>query len=69
MKGAPSVTPENVSMRRAAELLQVSEATIRRMVNAGDFAGAFKCGRQIRIPVSDLKAYKRDHLLNRGLHR
>jgi excisionase family DNA binding protein len=53
---------ESVSIQRAAEdVLDVSESTVRRLVAAGEFPGAFRVGRLIRIPRSDLVKFKRKH--------
>ncbi len=55
---------ESVSIQRAADdVLDVSESTIRRLLAKGEFPGAFKVGRQIRIPRSDLAAFRRANLV------
>jgi len=42
-----------------ADLLHVSEDTVRRLIAAHAFPGAFRLGRKlIRIPVTDLAAYQ-----------
>lgn len=47
-----------LTLREIAESLQVSERTIRRLVNRGDLAG-FKVGDrgQVRVKSEDLEAY------------
>jgi excisionase family DNA binding protein len=47
-----------LTLREIAESLQVSERTIRRLVNRGDLAG-FKIGYrgQVRVKSEDLEAY------------
>lgn len=46
--------PEAVGPRKAAELMDVSEDTIRRLIKNGQLK-ARRIGRQWRILVSDLK--------------
>ena len=46
------LTVEDVAMR-----LRIDEATVRRMAERGEFAGAFKVGRLWRIPEQGVKAY------------
>lgn len=50
-----------LTLREIAESLQVSERTIRRLVNRGDLAG-FKVGDrgQVRVKSEDLEAYLED---------
>lgn len=56
--GTPVV--EAWSVQRVADVLHVSESTVRRLVAAGAFPGAFRVGRKlVRIPVTDLDAYQR----------
>jgi len=47
-----------LTLREVADALQVSERTIRRLVNRGDLAG-FKVGDrgQVRVKSEDLEAY------------
>lgn len=47
-----------LTLRDVAEALQVSERTIRRLVNRGDLVG-FKVGDrgQVRVKSEDLEAY------------
>lgn len=50
------------SVQRVAQLLHVSESTVRRLIAAtpSAFPGAFRLGRKlVRIPVTDLEAYLR----------
>jgi excisionase family DNA binding protein len=48
------------SVQRVAEILHVSESTVRRLILAGAFPGAFRVGRKlVRIPITDLDAYQR----------
>lgn len=64
MSGSPEDRrlKESVSIQRAADdVLDVSESTVRRLIAAGQFPGAFRVGRQIRIPRSDLVNFKRAH--------
>lgn len=46
------LTVEDVAVR-----LRVDEATVRRMADQGQFAGAFKVGRLWRIPEQGVKDY------------
>lgn len=48
-----------------AELLQLSERTVRRWIESGDLA-AHKLGRQWRISTRDLEEYLREQ--RRGKH-
>ena len=47
-----------LTLQEVADTLQVSERTIRRLVNRGDLAG-FKVGDrgQLRVKIEDLQAY------------
>ncbi|MCK0508572.1 helix-turn-helix domain-containing protein [Aromatoleum anaerobium] len=47
-----------LTLREVADALQVSERTIRRLVNRGDLAG-FRVGDrgQVRVKCEDLEAY------------
>ena len=42
----------------AAELLAVCPRTLRRRIAAGEFPNAYREGRELRIPASDLRAYQ-----------
>ena len=59
----PTIGPPVVeawSVQRVAELLHVSESTVRRLIAAAAFPGAFRVGRKlVRIPITDLDAYQR----------
>jgi excisionase family DNA binding protein len=49
------------SVRRVAEILHVSEDTVRRLITAAEFPGTFRVGvgrKLIRIPITDLDAYQ-----------
>lgn len=48
--------PKMYSVRESAEMLKVSEATIRRLINDGRLR-ALKIRAQLRIDEDDLKAY------------
>jgi len=51
--------PEAWSVQQVADRLHVSEDTVRRLIAASAFPGAFRLGRKlIRIPVTDLAAYQ-----------
>lgn len=50
--------PKMYSVRETAEILSVSEATIRRIINSGRLR-ALKVRSQLRIDESDLTAYLR----------
>lgn len=50
----PKARAEAVSPQRAAEILAVSEATIRRLIKAGRLK-AIRVGRQWRIALPDLR--------------
>ena len=53
------LVPEAWSVQQVADLLHVSEDTVRRLIAAHAFPGAFRLGRKlIRIPVTDLAAYQ-----------
>ena len=51
--------PEFVTVRRAAEMLEVSERTVRRTIAAGELDAVLvrSC---VRIPVSALKKFVQD---------
>jgi excisionase family DNA binding protein len=52
--------PEAWSVQKVAELLHVSETTVRRLIADRAFPGAFRVGRKlVRIPITDLDAYQR----------
>jgi len=54
------LVPEAWSVQRVADLLHVSESTVRRLTAAGAFPHAFRVGRKlVRIPITDLDAYQR----------
>lgn len=58
----PSIAPlpEALSVQYVADRLHVSESTVRRLIAAGAFPGAFRVGRKlVRIPLADLDAYQR----------
>lgn len=58
---------ESVSIQQVAdEVLGVSESTVRRLVERGKFPGAFRVGRQIRIPRRDLAAFQRENQVVRS---
>jgi len=51
--------PEAWSVQAVADQLHVSEDTVRRLIAAGAFPGAFRVGRKlVRIPITDLEAYR-----------
>jgi len=51
---------ESWSVQQVARTLHVSESTVRRLRDQGEFPGAFRVGgRLVRIPVTDLDAYQR----------
>jgi len=51
---------ESWSVQRVAEILHVSESTVRRLILDHAFPGAFRVGRKlVRIPITDLDAYQR----------
>jgi excisionase family DNA binding protein len=51
---------ESWSVQRVADMLHVSESTVRRLIAAHAFPGAFRVGRKlVRIPITDLDAYQR----------
>jgi excisionase family DNA binding protein len=53
------IVPEAWSVQQVADRLHVSEDTVRRLIAASAFPGAFRLGRKlIRIPVTDLQAYQ-----------
>jgi len=55
----PSI-PEALSVQYVADRLHVSESTVRRLIAAQAFPGAFRVGRKlVRIPITDLDAYQR----------
>jgi len=55
---------ESWSVQRVADLLHVSESTVRRLIAAGAFPGAFRVGRKlVRIPITDVDAYQRQRRL------
>lgn len=56
-----------LTLREVADALQVSEKTVRRLVNRGDLAG-FKVGDrgQVRIMQEDLDAYLQTQRVRAG---
>lgn len=51
---------ESWSVQRVADILHVSESTVRRRIGEGAFPGVFRFGpKLVRIPVTDLDAYQR----------
>ena len=60
MQSTPNqIVPEAWSVQQVADRLHVSEDTVRRLIAAHAFPGAFRLGRKlIRIPVTDLAAYQ-----------
>jgi len=51
---------ESWSVQHVAKTLHVSESTVRRLIAASAFPGAFRIGRKlVRIPVTDLIEYQR----------
>jgi excisionase family DNA binding protein len=65
----PTIGPPVVeawSVQRVADCLHVSESTVRRLIQAQAFPGAFRVGgKLVRIPVTDLEAYRQARLLVR----
>jgi excisionase family DNA binding protein len=49
--------PEMLGLAQVVQMLRVSGKTGWRLVNKGVFPGAFKAGRDWRIPASDVDAY------------
>ena len=58
-RGAPE---RLLTVPDAAEALQVSSKTVRRLIARGELS-ALRVGRQLRIPPRDLHAYLRGRLL------
>lgn len=54
-----------LTLEDACERLQVSEATIRRLVKDGELR-VVRIGRAIRVRPEDLDAFIRDHLVDEG---
>ena len=50
--------PKLYNVQEAAELLSVSEATVRRLINSGQLR-AYKVRTQLRIDEADLSGYLR----------
>jgi excisionase family DNA binding protein len=64
--GVPLV-PEAWSVQAVADRLHVSESTVRRLIGASAFPGAFRVGRKlVRIPVTDLDAYQQQRRILRS---
>ena len=58
---------ESWSIQHVAKTLHVSETTVRRLIAAHAFPGAFRVGRKlVRIPITDLDAYQRRARLRRA---
>jgi len=50
-----------LNMEKAAELLNVSKPTVRRLIKIGKLK-AYKIGGQLRIKLTDLLAFIEQHL-------
>lgn len=55
-----------LSAAEVGDRLNVSEQKIRRMCEEGEFEGAFKIGRQWRIPEEAIETYVRRQQERRG---
>ena len=51
-----SAVPSLLSIAKVASLLDVSEKTVRRLIDAGDLV-VHRVGRQLRISEADLAAF------------
>lgn len=51
--------PPVIGSGKAAEVLGVSETTIRRYFAEGRFPGAWQVGNQVRIPTKEVEALKK----------
>jgi excisionase family DNA binding protein len=51
---------EWLSVAQAGRRLDVSRITLLRLIDAGELP-AYRIGRRIRLRVSDVEAYERDH--------
>jgi len=49
---------ESWSVQLVAKTLHVSETTVRRLITDGEFPGAFRVRKLVRIPVTDLAEYQ-----------
>jgi excisionase family DNA binding protein len=61
MTTTPAADKQLLTLEDACERLQVSEATIRRLVKDGELR-VVRIGRAIRVRPEDLDAFIRDHL-------
>jgi len=57
MKRQPKPQPANLSTREVSERLAVHVNTLRKLLTAGAFPGAFRLGKDFRIPESDVDAF------------
>ncbi len=63
LANAPQDTGECLTVMEAADRMQVSRATVQRLVDRGELR-SMRVGRSIRIRLVDLLAFEAEHVVN-----
>ncbi|MFD1940546.1 helix-turn-helix domain-containing protein [Nonomuraea mangrovi] len=61
--------PAREDFLKVAEIatrLRVSKMTVYRLIHDGELVGAYRVGRQMRVPAAAVEAYLKDSVISHG---